>query len=121
MYGDPQDDSFARGDIASPADFLKSIGRDMDTKLTVDSWDELWQKSTKDLKAAGMGIRDRRCVYTLVYGEISHWPPVQSFAHPPPPKKKIRGWGPAVQNGKRIRSKVQKTINKAKAKAQSRQ
>ncbi|KAF8914898.1 hypothetical protein CPB85DRAFT_1433379 [Mucidula mucida] len=109
-----------RGDIASPADFLKSIGRDMDTKLTVDSWDELWQKSTKDLKAAGMGTRDRR--YTLWCMEkYRNGLAVQSFAHPVPPKKKIRGWGPAVQNGKRIRSKVQKTLNKAKAKAQSRQ
>ena len=31
--------------------------------------------------------------------------PVEEFAHELKPKKKIRGWGPAVQNGKRIRSR----------------
>ncbi|KNZ73045.1 hypothetical protein J132_01430 [Termitomyces sp. J132] len=38
--------------------------------------------------------------------------PIESFAHEPRPKKTVRGWGPSVQNGKRIRSRRDKSKKK---------
>jgi hypothetical protein len=37
--------------------------------------------------------------------------PIEEFAHELKPKKTIRGWGPKVQNGKRIRSRRVKDKN----------
>ncbi|KAF5315324.1 hypothetical protein D9619_006994 [Psilocybe cf. subviscida] len=90
--------------IKTPEDFLKAIGRSSETKLSPPSWEELWKMDGHAMKEAGLGVRDRRyilwCMEKFRLGF-----PVREFAHEPPPKKTVRGWGPKVQNGKRIRSR----------------
>ena len=54
--------SVAAPTVKEPADFLKRIGRDAETKLSVESWEELWRMDGAAMKKAGVGIRDRRCV-----------------------------------------------------------
>ncbi|KAI0953170.1 hypothetical protein AcW1_007464 [Taiwanofungus camphoratus] len=56
------------------------------------------------MKKAGLAVRDRRYILWSMEKYRRGEDPA-SFAHPPSPKKKIRGRGPAVQNGKRIRSR----------------
>lgn len=55
------------GDIATASDFLKAIGRSAETKVTVESWDELWKLNGPTLRKAGLGIRDRRCVSSTLH------------------------------------------------------
>ncbi|TFY67862.1 hypothetical protein EVJ58_g1368 [Rhodofomes roseus] len=93
-----------RGRIASPQDFLKAIGRSADTKVTVESWEDLWSLNRLRMKEAGVEIKDRRYIMWCM-GKYRLGEDPAEFAHPPRPQKKIRGHGPAVQNGKRIRSK----------------
>jgi len=56
------------------------------------------------MRQAGVGVKDRRyilwCLNKFRLGEDP-----SEFAHAERPKKKIRGWGPSVQFGKRIRSR----------------
>ncbi|TFK70406.1 hypothetical protein BDN72DRAFT_818920 [Pluteus cervinus] len=93
-----------RESIASPQDFLKAIGRSSETKLQIENWDAFWKTSGYDLKKAGLAVRDRRyilwCMEKFRLGQR-----VETFAHEPRGKKTVRGWGPVVQNGKRIRSR----------------
>ncbi|KAL5501700.1 hypothetical protein ACEPAH_8960 [Sanghuangporus vaninii] len=84
--------------------FLSSIGRDAVSKVKVASWDELWSLDGHALKEAGLTVRDRRYILWCMEKFRQGYEP-KEFAHPPTPKKKIRGYGPAVQNGKRIRSR----------------
>ncbi|KAF8798814.1 hypothetical protein BYT27DRAFT_7202510 [Phlegmacium glaucopus] len=90
--------------IKSPTDFLKAIGRSCETKISVESWEDFWRKDGLLLKKDGVSIRDRRyilwCMEKYRLGYL-----IREFAHELPPKKTIRGWGPKVQNGKRIRSR----------------
>ncbi|KAH9936335.1 trafficking protein Mon1-domain-containing protein [Fomitopsis serialis] len=92
------------GSIASPQDFLKAIGRSADTKVTAESWEDLWKFDRIRLKEAGLETKDRRYVLWCM-GKYRLGEDPSDFSHPPKPRKKIRGHGPAVQNGKRIRSK----------------
>ncbi|KAK7469380.1 hypothetical protein VKT23_003855 [Stygiomarasmius scandens] len=97
--------------IATPQDFLKKIGRNMDTKLSVESWEQLWTTSGLGMRKLGLSVRDRR--YALWCMEkFRRGIPIEEFAHEPKPKKTIRGWGPAVQDGKRIRSRRLKNKSK---------
>ncbi|KAF9071174.1 hypothetical protein BDP27DRAFT_1219464 [Rhodocollybia butyracea] len=92
--------------ITTPNEFLKKIGRSLDTKLTSlpDTWDGFWRISGLEMRSAGVGVKDRR--YTLwCMAKFRRGIPVEEFAHEEKPKKTVRGWGPAVQNGKRIRSR----------------
>nr|GAT60118.1 predicted protein [Mycena chlorophos] len=94
--------------ISTPASFLQAIGRESNTKYKTEdaemSWDDFWQTDGVKLKAAGVAVRDRRYILWCME-KYRQGSPVTAFAHPPPPKKTIRGWGPSVQNGKRIRSR----------------
>ena len=97
---------FADG-ISTPAEFLKAIGRDAESKVNAESWDELWKLNGHELKKAGLAVRDRRCVafsrphntacqphcrYILWCMEKFRQGAVPSeYAHPAQPKKKIRG------------------------------
>ncbi|KAG2134239.1 hypothetical protein BD769DRAFT_1443811 [Suillus cothurnatus] len=112
-----------RGKISTPQDFLKAIGRSSETKISIDSWDAFWRTSGWDMKNAGLSVQDRRsvtlrlCCSLPVHHTRMHryilWcmekfrqnQPIEGFAHEEKPKKKIRGRGPAVQFGKRIRSR----------------
>ncbi|KAJ3928387.1 MAG: IGR protein motif-domain-containing protein [Lentinula lateritia] len=99
--------------ITTPNDFLKSIGRSMDTKLTSapESWDDFWRTSGLDMRKVGLSVRDRR--YALwCMSKFRRGLAVEEFAHEPKPKKTVRGWGPSVQNGKRIRSKRPKNLKR---------
>ncbi|KAF8887169.1 IGR protein motif-domain-containing protein [Infundibulicybe gibba] len=93
-----------REPIAAPVDFLKAIGRSSETKLTIEKWEEFWATSGHDLRKAGLSVRDRRYILWCME-KYRQGLDTQEFAHEPRPKKTIRGWGPAVQNGKRIRSR----------------
>ncbi|KAJ7147117.1 hypothetical protein C8R43DRAFT_890251 [Mycena crocata] len=99
--------------ISTPEEFLKAIGRSADTKLSIENsdWDEFWGKNGRDLKAAGLGVRDRRYILWCMEKYRSGLP-INAFAHEPKPKKTVRGWGPTVQNGVRIRSRRDRTKSK---------
>ncbi|EIW80987.1 hypothetical protein CONPUDRAFT_165224 [Coniophora puteana RWD-64-598 SS2] len=92
------------GKISTPGEFLSAIGRSSETKLEVEEWAKFWQMTGPEMKTAGVSVKDRRyimwCMNRYRLGE-----PIKDFAHEAKPKKKIRGRGPAVQNGKRIRSR----------------
>ncbi|KAF5382331.1 hypothetical protein D9757_008444 [Collybiopsis confluens] len=97
--------------IVSPTDFLKKIGREMDSKMTFapETWDDFWRLSGLEMRKAGMTVKDRR--YTLwCMSKYRQGVPIEEFAHETKPKKTVRGWGPSVQNGKRIRSKIPKHL-----------
>ncbi|KAK0449140.1 hypothetical protein EV421DRAFT_1704974, partial [Armillaria borealis] len=94
---------------------LKSIGRSMETKYSAESWEEFWTKTGANLKEAGLAIRDRRYMLWCM-SKYRRGFPLEEFVHEPPPKKTVRGWGPSVQNGKRIRSRVHQDKSKKKTK-----
>ncbi|KAK7690018.1 hypothetical protein QCA50_006662 [Cerrena zonata] len=95
----------ARDSIASPTDFLKAIGRSSETKLEApEKWEDFWRLDGNALKKANIPVTDRRYIlWSMQKYRLGEAP--EDFAHPPKPKKKIRGRGPAVQFGKRIRSR----------------
>ncbi|KAI0039677.1 hypothetical protein FA95DRAFT_1503848 [Auriscalpium vulgare] len=98
-------DALAAGDINTPETFLKAIGRSSETKVSCNSWTDLWKLDGLALRKAGLPVRDRsRYILWAMEKYRRGLEPVE-YAHEPREKKKIRGWGPAVQNGKRIRSR----------------
>ncbi|TFK27966.1 hypothetical protein FA15DRAFT_665714 [Coprinopsis marcescibilis] len=102
------------GKYETPKDFLKAIGRSAETKIPTENWAEFWKTSGQDLRKAGLAVKDRRYVLWCME-KYRNGLPIQAFAHEPTAKKTIRGWGPKVQNGKRIRSKRIKDKTKKKA------
>ena len=54
--------TFVPGDISTPEDFLKAIGRGSHTKISFDNWGDLWKANGQALKKAGLATRDRRYV-----------------------------------------------------------
>ncbi|KAI0300288.1 hypothetical protein BC826DRAFT_669221 [Russula brevipes] len=96
-----------RGDISTPESFLRAIGRSSETKLSVDGWEALWKTNSLALKKAGLAVRDRRYILWAMERYRQGDDP-SDYAHEVKPKKKIRGHGPAVQFGKRIRSRRHK-------------
>jgi hypothetical protein len=96
-----------RGNITTPEEFLKSIGRGSETKITFDTWDSLWKTNGLSLKKAGVAVRDRRYILWAMERYRQQEEP-SDYAYEAKPKKKIRGHGPAVQFGKRIRSRRRK-------------
>ncbi|KAI0801946.1 hypothetical protein BC629DRAFT_1495592 [Irpex lacteus] len=99
-----------RGTIDSPAAFLTAIGRSAETKLNVETWDELWKQNGESLRKAGLSVKDRRYIlWSMEKYRLGEDP--ADFAHPPKPRKKIRGWGPKIQNGKVNRSRARRSSN----------
>lgn len=95
-----------RGNIATPEAFLRAIGRSSETKLSPapTEWDAFWRIGGAEMKEAGMAVRDRRYIlWAMNRFRLGEDP--AKYAHEAKPKKKIRGWGPSVQFGKRIRSR----------------
>jgi len=90
--------------ISKPSDLLKSFGRSSETKLQVEDWKRLQNMTGLDMKKIGVGIRDRRYILWALE-KIRQGEKPEDFAHEPKPKKKVRGWGPRVQNGKIIKSR----------------
>jgi hypothetical protein len=48
------------GSYQSPSDLLAAIGRASDTKLKVETWDDLWRMRGEDMKKAGLAVAERR-------------------------------------------------------------
>ena len=63
VFSSPQLRSNYVESFKSPADFLKAIGRSCETKVSVESWDELWKKDGPSLKKDGVPVRDRRYAF----------------------------------------------------------
>ncbi|KAJ2913928.1 hypothetical protein MD484_g6482, partial [Candolleomyces efflorescens] len=93
-----------QGAIKTAEEFLKAVGRDSESKVSPNSWTEFWGYDGQALRKAGLAVRDRRYILWCMEKYRQGLAP-EEFAHSPSPKKTIRGWGPKVQNGKRIRSK----------------
>ncbi|PSR83875.1 hypothetical protein PHLCEN_2v5584 [Hermanssonia centrifuga] len=53
--------------IDSPTAFLTAIGRSAETKVTPETWEELWKLDRQTLKKAGLPVRDRRRVDVILY------------------------------------------------------
>ncbi|KAH9922806.1 uncharacterized protein BXZ73DRAFT_79635 [Epithele typhae] len=66
------------------------------------SWEQMWHADGLQLKKAGLAVRDRRYILRCMSKYREGMEPAE-FAHPPKPPKKLRGRGPVVQNGKRLR------------------
>jgi len=99
---------FISGDISSPEDFLKTIGRGSEKKISFDTWDALWKTNGLALKKAGLAVRDRRCVrrvlksigsmiddlHRYILWSMERYRQMDDpsgYAHEAQPKKKIRG------------------------------
>jgi hypothetical protein len=52
-------------DVATPQDFLRKIGRSLETKVSIDDWNKFWQTTSMDLKQQGLAVRDKRYVPAL--------------------------------------------------------
>ncbi|KZO97162.1 hypothetical protein CALVIDRAFT_513997 [Calocera viscosa TUFC12733] len=88
--------------MTTPEEFLKAIGHGTVDKVKVETWEGLFKLRGRDMKQAGLGIRERRYVLWALEKFRQGGNP-KEFAVPIKPKKTIRGWGPKVQNGKKIR------------------
>ncbi|KAK8844154.1 hypothetical protein IAR55_006948 [Kwoniella newhampshirensis] len=91
----------------TPEALLSRIGRNADKKLTpfAESWDklnEVWLKTQK-LQDVGLAIKERRYIL-WAFSRYSQGSNPSSFIRPPKPSKKVRGWGPKIQNGVRVRA-----------------
>lgn len=92
--------------IKTPSEFLEAIGRKSLDKFSAGaeaSWDRFFMFDATHLKEAGVGPRHRRYILWSMQ-QFRLGKPIDEFKHDPK-KKKIRGWGPAVQNGKLLRSR----------------
>ncbi|POY73021.1 hypothetical protein BMF94_3859 [Rhodotorula taiwanensis] len=92
-----------RGPYVDPAALLSVSKRGLESYAEkLGTWPELFTKTSGELREAGMDVKETR--YTLWLLEKyrqGHDPAKVAVA--PTPKKTIRGWGPKVQNGKRVR------------------
>ena len=71
--------------------FLNAIGRDAVSKVKVTDWNEFWSLNGRALKGAALEVQDRRYILWCMEKFRQGYNPTE-FAHPPPPKKKIRGY-----------------------------
>ncbi|CUA67474.1 hypothetical protein RSOLAG22IIIB_03126 [Rhizoctonia solani] len=90
------------GKYQTPQDLLAAIGRSSETKLKVESWDDLWRMRGEEMKQAGLTPAERRYILWALEKVRQGCDPAK-IAIKEKPKKTIRGWGPRVQNGKRVR------------------
>ncbi|KIK77435.1 hypothetical protein PAXRUDRAFT_378003 [Paxillus rubicundulus Ve08.2h10] len=79
-----------QGDITTPRDFLRAIGRSAETKVSIDSWDAFWHTGGYDLRKAGLAVKDRRYILWCME-KYRREIPIKDYAHEPRPKKKTRG------------------------------
>ncbi|QRV80335.1 IGR domain-containing protein [Ceratobasidium sp. AG-Ba] len=91
-----------RGNYQTPKELLAAIGRSSDTKLKVEAWEDLWRMRGEDMKKAGLTPAERRYILWALEKFRQGQDPA-AIAIKERPKKTIRGWGPRVQNGKRVR------------------
>ncbi|PWN88981.1 hypothetical protein FA10DRAFT_133996 [Acaromyces ingoldii] len=100
-----------RGNLATPADFLQAIStprrgdlQQAVSGLTGEDWNALFGLDGTQLKSAGVTPKQRRFVlWALEKYRQGHDP--SDFVVDQKPKKKVRGWGPRVQKGIRVRGR----------------
>ncbi|KAH7338903.1 hypothetical protein B0J17DRAFT_628274 [Rhizoctonia solani] len=90
------------GKYQTPQDLLAAIGRSSEMKLKVETWDDLWRMRGGEMKQAGLTPAERRYILWALEKVRQGYDP-DKIAIKEKPKKTIRGWGPRVQNGKRVR------------------
>lgn len=97
--------------MSSAKDFLTAVGRDLDKRVNVEKWEDLFLMRRNDFKKLGVNVQDRKWVvlrslclnsvqlflttnYRYVMWAMQKYRfgiEPQAFAHPVKPKKKIRG------------------------------
>ena len=92
--------------MSSAKDFLRAIGRDVEKKVLVEKWEDLFRMRRNDFKTLGVGVQDRRSIfpaqivargshsyrYVMWAMEKYRWGTEPAdFAHETKPKKKHRG------------------------------
>ncbi|KPV72016.1 uncharacterized protein RHOBADRAFT_56152 [Rhodotorula graminis WP1] len=92
-----------RGQYTDPAAILAASKRGLESYADkMGSWDEAFTKTGAELRDAGMTVKQSRYTLWLLEKYRQGHDPL-SVAVPPTPKKTIRGWGPRVQGGIRVR------------------
>lgn len=96
--------------IATPKAFLEAISkprRDLANNSTCvsavgEDWDAMFALNSEKLKGAGVPVKDRKYIlWSLEKYRQGERP--ADFAHDVKKPKKVRGWGPRVQKGIRVR------------------
>ncbi|SHO76056.1 Similar to S.cerevisiae protein FYV4 (Protein of unknown function) [Malassezia sympodialis ATCC 42132] len=99
-----------RGKIDSPKAFLQAISkprRDLASNSTCvsavgEDWDMMFRLTSEKLKGEGMAVKDRKyLLWSLEKFRQGEDP--RDFAYDIKKPKKVRGWGPRVQKGYRVR------------------
>ncbi|BGP43209.1 hypothetical protein JCM10449v2_007237 [Rhodotorula kratochvilovae] len=86
-----------------PAALLAASKRGLESYADkLGDWAELFGKSGAELRDAGMTVKESRYTLWLLEKYRQGHDPAR-VAVAPTPKKTIRGWGPKVQNGVRVR------------------
>ncbi|KAH9820271.1 hypothetical protein DFH28DRAFT_1052584 [Melampsora americana] len=94
-------------EIETVESFLNSLKRPnlIELKSKFQSWDEFFKSNRISLKSTSINPKERK--YLLWSMErFRHGQDPKEFSIKLKKKKTIRGWGPRVQNGKRLRGKV---------------
>ncbi|KOS13908.1 hypothetical protein Malapachy_3844 [Malassezia pachydermatis] len=102
-----------RGSIDTPKAFLKAISRtrrDLVSNSTCvsavgEDWNEMFSLTTEKLKGAGVPVKERKYILWSLekYRQGLH---PSEFAYDIKKPKKVRGWGPRVQKGYRVRGEL---------------
>ncbi|WFD36341.1 hypothetical protein MCUN1_003220 [Malassezia cuniculi] len=99
-----------RGGISTPKDFLTAISKTRrnlaDNSACVsavgEDWNAMFGLTTSALKEAGVSVRDRKYLLRAFEAYRQGREPSE-FAYDIKKKKIVRGWGPRVQKGIRVR------------------
>ncbi|GAA5979278.1 hypothetical protein JCM11641_001980 [Rhodosporidiobolus odoratus] len=94
-----------REPYSDPASILRVSQRGLEQyadKLEEAGWQGLFTQTSTELRDMGMTIKESRYLLWLLERYRQGHDPA-NVAVAPTPKKTIRGWGPKVQNGVRVR------------------
>ncbi|WFD21778.1 hypothetical protein MEQU1_000434 [Malassezia equina] len=98
------------GKIDSPKAFLQAISkprRDLASNSTCvsavgEDWDAMFRLTSEKLKGEGVAVKDRKYLLWSLE-KFRHGKDPRDFAYDFKKPKKVRGWGPRVQKGIRVR------------------
>lgn len=99
--------------VSTPQDFLKAISRprrDLASNSACvqavgEDWNSMFTLTSEKLKGAGVEAKDRKyLLWSLEKARQGLHP--NDFAYDIKKKKKVRGWGPRVQKGYRVRGEL---------------
>ncbi|WFC93940.1 hypothetical protein MBRA1_000566 [Malassezia brasiliensis] len=99
-----------RGSINTPKAFLEAISktrRNLAESSTCvnavgEDWDAMFRLTSEKLKGEGVSVQERKYLLWALEKYRQGGDP-HSFAYDIKKKKKVRGWGPRVQKGIRVR------------------